>query len=74
MKISINVYIYTYKTHRMVTYKIIRLKFYSLQICLKLFSSSLFKAEIGNLWPSQPFYAARHMIWESANARRVTIF
>jgi hypothetical protein len=27
---------------------------------------------VGNLWPSQPFYAAHHMIWKLAIARRET--
>jgi hypothetical protein len=25
------------------------------------------KPGLGNLWPSQPFYVALHMIWELAN-------
>jgi hypothetical protein len=28
----------------------------------------------GRMWPSQPFYAACHMIWELASARRANIF
>jgi hypothetical protein len=26
--------------------------------------SRLIEAQVSNLWPSKPFYAARHVIWE----------